>query len=222
MFFKGLNRDGIMKIVTTPMCKEILEIIGIKEFKVNKNPDDEKGDLAILISNEKKVKMNSLILKLNTFKQIKESTFEVLRYLDFDELKSEDEIKKFFYEIEKENKWFNKNEREKLIEKNSNIKINVYTIFLKEIVEDMGFKILNLDIFKLDSKKHKEILLDDLISIEKDSDIDFLIFPDYFNINISYLNPNIQDKIIIMPTHNNISKNPIKRAEIRYSILEKL
>jgi hypothetical protein len=210
-----------MKIVTTPMCKEILEIAGVKEFKVNKNPDEEEGDLAILISSEK-VKMNSLILKLNTFKQIKESTFEIIRYLDFDEIKSEDEIKKFFLKIEKENKWFNENEREKLIEKNSNIKVKIYTIFLKEIVEDMGFKILNLDIFKLDSKKHKEILFDDLINIEKNNDCDFLIFPDYFNINISYLNPNIQDKIIIMPTHNNISKSPIKRAEIRYSILEKL
>jgi hypothetical protein len=208
-----------MKIVTTPMCKEILEIVGVKEFKINKNPDEEDGDLAILISNEK-IKMNSLILKLNTFKEIKESTFKILKYLNLDELKSESEINNFFLEIEKEHKWFDKNKKGKLREKNSNIKVKVYTIFLKEIAEDMGFKILNLDIFKLDPKKHEEILLDDLLSIKKDPDFDFLIFPDYFNINISYLNPNIQDKIIIMPTHNNISKNPIKRAEIRYSILE--
>ena len=61
-----------MIVVTTPMCKQIVEWAGLKEFKVNKFPDEEEGDFAILLS-ESKVKMDSLAIKINTFGQIKES-----------------------------------------------------------------------------------------------------------------------------------------------------
>ena len=74
IFFK--NRD-YMIIVTTPMCKKILELAGIKDFKVNVNVDNEKADLAILLS-ENKTKLPSLAIKLNTFSQIKErKSFEI-------------------------------------------------------------------------------------------------------------------------------------------------
>ncbi|MBO7211569.1 MAG: hypothetical protein J6V44_11270, partial [Methanobrevibacter sp.] len=61
-----------MIVVTTPMCRQIVEWAGLKEFKVNKFPDEEDADFAILLS-ESKVKMDSLAIKLNTFGQIKES-----------------------------------------------------------------------------------------------------------------------------------------------------
>ena len=42
-----------MKIVTTPMCEEIVKLAGIKDYVVNKFPDEEDGDLAILLSESK-------------------------------------------------------------------------------------------------------------------------------------------------------------------------
>ena len=51
-----------MIVVTTPMCKQIVEWAGLKKFKVNKFPDEEEGDFAILLS-ESKVKMDSLAIK---------------------------------------------------------------------------------------------------------------------------------------------------------------
>ena len=42
---------------------------GFDDFKVNKHPDNEDGDFAILLS-ESKVKMDSLAIKINTFGQI--------------------------------------------------------------------------------------------------------------------------------------------------------
>ncbi|MDR2829654.1 MAG: hypothetical protein LBB45_01190 [Methanobrevibacter sp.] len=212
-----------MKVVTTPMCEKIVEIAGIKDFKVSKNIDEEEGDLAILMS-EKKTKMNSLVIKLNTFNQIKNSIFEVYKYnTSINKPNLDDEVNKIFIDNNMYN-WIDKNQKKELKELNSNIKVMVYTIFLKEIVEDMGFEILNLNIFDLDIKKHKEIILEDLIAIEEsdDLDVDYLIFPDYFEIKISYLTPKIQNKIVLIPTHNNISKNPIERAITRYSILERL
>ena len=35
-----------MIVVTTPMCKEIVEWAGLADFKVNKHPDNEDGDFA--------------------------------------------------------------------------------------------------------------------------------------------------------------------------------
>ena len=39
-----------MKIVTTPMCEEIVKLAGIKDYIVDKNPDNQEGDLAIVLS----------------------------------------------------------------------------------------------------------------------------------------------------------------------------
>ena len=39
-----------MIVVTTPMCRQIVEWAGLKDFKVNKHPDKEDGDFAILLS----------------------------------------------------------------------------------------------------------------------------------------------------------------------------
>ncbi|MDR1820744.1 MAG: hypothetical protein LBR15_10930 [Methanobrevibacter sp.] len=211
-----------MRIVTTPMCKEIIEIAGFEDFKVNKNPDNEDGELAILMS-EKKTKMNSIVIKLNTINQIKYSIFEVYKHnMSKNRPNLDNEVSKIFEE-HNISKWLDKNQRSELRNMNSKIRVMVYTIFLKEIVEDMGFKIINLNIFDLDSKKHKEVILDDLIFIEKNElDVDYLIFPDYFKINIDYLSPKIQEKIVMMPTHSNVSKSPIERVFKRYSILEEL
>ena len=65
-----------MKIVTTPMCEEIVKLAGITDYAVNKFPDEEDGDLAILLS-ESKVEMDCLPIKINTPKQVFESIRKV-------------------------------------------------------------------------------------------------------------------------------------------------
>ena len=91
-----------MKIITTPMCEEIVRLAGITDYTVNKFPDEEDGDLAIVLS-ESKVEMDSLAIKINTPSQIFESIKEVSK-LTGSEL-SDDEIIEFFsdYELTEEN-----------------------------------------------------------------------------------------------------------------------
>ena len=83
-----------MRIVTTPMCEEIVKLAGISDYVVNKHPDEEDGDLAILLS-ESKVKMDSLPIKLNTSRQVFESIKKVSEIAQ-NEL-SDDDIKGFYY-----------------------------------------------------------------------------------------------------------------------------
>ena len=179
-----------MIIVTTPMCSKILEFAGISNFKVNKNPDEEEGDLAILLS-ESKVNMNSLKIKLNTFNQIKESIIEVSKYSSNGIITDKD-INNIFSNYPIAMKWLNSDKE--MHDKNSKISIKVYSEFLKDIVKDMNFNL-------------------------SEYNPDYIIFPDYMEDLIEKDN---KSKFISIPTHNNISKDPIKRGEIRYSILENI
>ena len=70
-----------MKIITTPMCEEIVKLAGICDYVVNKNPDEEDGDLAILLS-ESKVEIDSIPLKVNSSVQI----FESIKKIDFNNI----------------------------------------------------------------------------------------------------------------------------------------
>jgi hypothetical protein len=79
-----------MKIITTPMCEEIVRLAGVSDYIVNKNPDEEDGDLAILLS-ESKVKMNSLAIKINTPSQVFESIKKVSEIAEND-LSDEDVV----------------------------------------------------------------------------------------------------------------------------------
>lgn len=123
--------NNIMKIVTTPMCEEIVKLAGISEYAVNKHPDEEEGDLAILLS-ESKVKMDSLPIKLNTPSQVFESIKKVSK-LSSKEL-SDEEIRLFFEDYDLSKKYLNSNH-------NYNINVKVYSEFLKDIVFDMGFNV---------------------------------------------------------------------------------
>jgi len=211
-----------MRIVTTPMCEKILIFAGISEYKVNKSPDNEKGDIAILLS-ESKTKMNSLSIKLNTFSQIKDSIIEVSKLKDNENhLKnpvSEEKINDIFAQYPIAKKWIS-SEKKSLQDKNSKIKVKVYSKFLKDIVVDMGFNTIDSD--------------------DGGSDFDYIVLPDYMNIekldnsnnhnsyykhNHDYNNSNYHShnsEIISIPTHKNVPKDPIKRAELRYSILSEL
>ena len=111
-----------MRIVTTPMCEEVVRLAGINDYKVNKNPDLEDGDLAILLS-ESKVEMNSLAIKLNTPSQLFESIKEVSKLKN--EL-SDAEILEFFKNYNLCVKYLENHE-------NSHVKVKVYSNFLNLI-----------------------------------------------------------------------------------------
>lgn len=123
-----------MRIVTTPMCEEVVKLAGIKEYKVNKNPDLEEGDLAILLS-ESKVKMDSLAIKLNTPLQLFESIKEVSR---FNKELSDEEILEFFNGYECCLKYMKNHD-------NSHVKVKVLSNFLKDIIYNIGFEMCDED-----------------------------------------------------------------------------
>lgn len=120
-----------MRIVTTPMCEEVVKLAGIKDYKVNKNPDLEDGDLAILLS-ESKVKMDSISIKLNTPKQLFESIRNVSK-LTAHEL-SDSEILEFFDGYDLCIKYLKNQE-------NSQVKVKVLSKFITDIVDNIGFEI---------------------------------------------------------------------------------
>ena len=122
-----------MKIVTTPMCEEIVKLAGISEYVVNKNPDEEEGDLAIVLS-ESKVEMKSLAIKINTPSQVFESIKKVSEIAE-NELSDKD-VTAFFDDFEMCRKYLNSNFKR-------DINVKVYSNFLKDIVLDMGFNIVS-------------------------------------------------------------------------------
>jgi len=163
-----------LKIVTTPMCEEIVKLAGISDYVVSKTPDSVRADMAVVLS-ETELSTKSIKIKLNTFSQIEESietlseTFGTIP-LDY-KLRDSAGSKK---------------------NKNRKIKVKVYSNFLKEILEDIGFEIVN-------------------------EDYDFVVYPDYMKNEI--INENVES--VEIPSHKNVPLNAIKRAEMRYDILEK-
>ena len=184
-----------MVIVTTPMCKKILELAGIKDFKVNVKPDNEEADFAIVLS-ENKTNLPSLAIKLNTFSQIKESIKKVSKYNEDEEIAAylEDVLDNLYNGFDVATRWTDRYKRDYLKKINSGVRVKVYSKFIREIVEDMGFDIV-------------------------DQKYDYIIFPDYLHIK---KDDSANYELLELPTHKNVSLNPIKRAELRYSILEKI
>lgn len=190
-----------MKIVTTPMCEPILKWAGIKDYMVNKNPDDVEADWAILLS-ETETKMKSIKLKLNTFpqiqnsldlikdfykNQIKDSKRPNLENSNFNNLEID-------HNFSIDSKWLDEKYRNQARKINGKIKVQVYSNFIKDIIEDMGFQVV----------KEKP---------------DFVVYPDYLEEKMLIKLEGIAS--IKIPSHGNTSLNPIKRAEYRYNLLEK-
>jgi segregation and condensation protein B len=166
-----------LKIVTTPMCEGIIKLAGISDYTVSKDPDSVEADIAIVLS-ETNLSTKSIKIKLNTFSQIKNSIEMLSEIFGTTPL----DCKMKYIENSKKSE-------------NRKIKVRVHSNFLKEIVEDMGFKIVN-------------------------DGYDFVVYPDYMEDKI--IN-GIEDKIKVVeiPSHKNVPLSAIKRAEIRYNILEK-
>ncbi len=180
-------------IFTTPMCQGILLLAGVSDFKVTKNQDYTNADFAVVLS-ETETPENSntqfIKLKLNTFSQIEKSIKNIAEVLNTEtgNVRLNKQLKNFFMKAS----YFQKKRNE-----NRKIKVKVYSNFLREIVEDMGFRIVT------------------------DDNYDYLVYPDYLKNEINREINFAGERAIELPSHKNASLNPIKRAEIRYQILEK-
>jgi hypothetical protein len=170
-----------MKIVTTPMCEEILKLAGLKEYQVSLNPDSTDADIAVVLS-ETNTDMQSIKLKLNTFKQIQGSIEIVRTKLGTGSIEEESSIQL--------PNWVNT--------RNRNIKVKVYSNFLRDIVEDMGYAVIN-------GNEHH----------------DYLVYPDYIRDEIQGELDSMGENSIEIASHKNSPINPVKRAELRYKLLEK-
>ncbi|MBQ2962389.1 hypothetical protein [Methanobrevibacter sp.] len=204
-----------MIVVTTPMCRQIVEWAGLEDFKVNRFPDEEEGDFAILLS-ESKVKMDSLAIRINTFSQIKESIKTVSDYLFEKNLIEKaidcEEIEVIFndYKDDVEYALFDEEEFDKIRELNKDKKVKVYSEFLKDIVSDIGANVID---FKYDKDGNDED--------NSDLDYGYLVYPDYLEEEV-LKREDLEDdtkRFIRILSHNNISKDPILKAESRYSFL---
>ena len=205
-----------MIVVTTPMCRQIVEWAGLKDFKVNKHPDEEDADFAILLS-ESKVKMDALAIKLNTFSQIRESikiVSESLLEKNLIEKAIENEEIEVIFEdyanLDEDIRYALLSEEEfnEVRESNKDKKVKVYSEFLKDIVSDIGATVID---FKYDKNNFNNL----------EMDFDYLVYPDYLEEEVSKREDLDSDefKAIKILSHNNISKDPILKAESRYSIL---
>ena len=207
-----------MIVVTTPMCRQIVEWAGLKEFKVNKFPDEEEGDFAILLS-ESKVKMDSLAIKINTFAQIKESIKTVSKVLFernlIEKAIGDEGIESIFndYKDDVEYALLDENEFNEIRKSNNDKKVKVYSEFLKDIILDIGADVID---FTYDKNGNDEDKANDL-----GMDFDYLVYPDYLEEEVlkrENLKSN-EFKVIKILSHNNISKDPILKAESRYATL---
>ena len=205
-----------MIVVTTPMCKQIVEWAGLNDFKVNRFPDEEEGDFAILLS-ESKVEMDSLAIKINTFSQIKESIKTVSNALFERNLIEKaidcESIESIFNDYKDNGLQYavlDEDEFSKIRESNKDKKVKVYSEFLKDIVSDIGATVID---FKYNKDEN------DADNLELD--YDYLVYPDYLEEEVLKRENlgSVEFKSIKILSHNNISKDPILKAESRYDAL---
>lgn len=174
-----------MKILTTPMCQEVVRLAGVLEYTVVLDYNFEGADLAIVLS-ETNTNVPSIKLKLNTFKQIYSSIDHISNILGTKKLDM-GSIKKDYLAFT--------NPEKKVLNERKKIKVKVYSNFLKDIVVDMGFSLV-------------------------EDEADFLVYPDYFRKKISDEIEVAGERAIEIPSHKNAPVDPLKRTHLRYNILE--
>ena len=168
-----------MKIITTPMCEDVLKIAGLTDYKVVKPTDIKDADFAILLS-ETKSEIPKISIKLNTYKQLYESIKLIEKKFNTQSNKKS---------LEKIENLIDENNQKRSIRRKINVK--VYSKFLNDTIDDMGYNIC-------------------------DENYDYIIIPDYMNIEI-----NDKKQVILVPSHKNVSKDVIQRITDRYELLEK-
>ncbi|MCD7781133.1 MAG: hypothetical protein LUG89_00310 [Methanosphaera sp.] len=122
-----------MKVITTPMCAQLLEESNIEEFDVVKPNDVKDADIAIIIS-ETNPDIPHLVIRLNTYEQVLTNA-RLIESL-FNTEYNQEYIEKIESLIEANN---NKKENR------SNIKVKVTGNFLKDTISAMGYTIVDDD-----------------------------------------------------------------------------
>lgn len=174
-----------MKIATTPMCQEILRLAGVHEYQIIRDNVYDEADLVVVLSEteiDEKLPIKFIKLKINTFPQIQRSIELISDIVGTDPLKRELNLE------------LNKYKRNNVIKEK--VKIKVYSNFLTEIAEDMGFQVTT------------------------EEEYDFLVYPDYLKDELKKEIDNAGKRAVELPSHGKAPINPIKRAQIRYHILE--
>ncbi|MDO8869149.1 MAG: hypothetical protein Q7V10_00165 [Methanobacteriaceae archaeon] len=206
-----------MKIVTTPMCEEILIMAGINEYMINKEPDKEQADFAVVLS-ETETFMDSLKVKLNTFSQIHESVLKTVEILN-PPVSNQNLSSDLSKSISKISPWADSQQKKILSENNRKIKVKVYSQFLKDIIEDMGFDVVaeNPDFVVFPDYLENQIKKDEEISHSNAQQGLSKNAENFFksdNTDIDFV------KYIKVPSHGDVPINPLERATMRYNLLE--
>lgn len=155
-----------MRIVTTPMCEDILKIAGLTDYEVVAVSQLVNADIAIVLS-ETKTQLDTIRIKLNTYQQIIESATRVSD--EFNTQVDEDVISKIQVLIDENN---NKKDKRK------QTKIKVYSNFLSETVKDMGYTICDDD--------YDYIVIPDFMKEDID-DENTIIIPSHSNVTKSII-----------------------------------
>ena len=175
-----------MHIYTSPMCQEVVRLAGVSTYTVKKNNNFDGADLAIVLS-ETVTEVPAIKVKLNTFKQIFDSVDFISNHLGTEKLDMGDWESVYLSHIRP---------AKGKIDERKKIKVKVYSNFLKEIVADMGFTLV-------------------------EDQADFMVYPDYLRKKISTEIEAAGDMAIEIPSHKNAPIDPLERAHMRYNILEK-
>lgn len=153
----------MMKIITTPMCEDVLRISGLTEYQVV-NPDEIKdADIAILLS-ETRSEIPKLSIKLNTFSQVYESVLKIQSRFNTEINQKEMEIIKNLIDENNEKK-----------DNRKDTKVKVYSNFLKDIILDMGFTI---------DDDYDYMVVPDYLDIEANNE-DCIVIPSHKNVSKS-------------------------------------
>ena len=189
-----------MKIVCTPMCESLLKLAGLDDYIVNLKVDNEKeADFAISLS-ETKVNMPCLQVKMNTFDQYYESVVSIWELAKENNLNCVEDIREV---LEKQLSsesissiwctyiWTLEDSSLHHYKSNTCYRVKVYSNFLKETVQDMGFNIVNVD-----------------------ERVSFVIVPDYLKDTITD-----EGNVLNIPSHKNVSLDAFERLCERYTLI---
>lgn len=151
-----------MKILTTPMCDDVLKIAGIRDYEVvlPSEINDADGDVIITLS-ETEVKIDKIPIKLNSYKQLLDSIMMLSERFN-----TENDCEKIEY-IEN---LINQNNEKK--DKRKDIKVKVYANFLKDTLVDMGFNVVDEDYDYVVVADYMDVkLTDDMIVVSSHKNV---------------------------------------------------
>ena len=156
-----------MKIITTPMCEDVLRLAGVKEYSVVKPDRIEDADVAVLLS-ETQSDIPKVSVKLNTYTQLYDSILNVSK--EFNGNVDEEKLSEI-------RKYISSNDRKK--DYRQSTKVKVYSNFLKDTILDMGFSVVEED--------YDFIVVPDYMRVDFDMDEKVVVVASHKNVKKAIL-----------------------------------